>query len=182
MSSQSGRVIFISRLRIRITPHVLSLNKILKESCCNILQTKYKTRVGSKKYFPSRKKALSNLPTNLALLSQPKRTYSVWYHSSMQFSGVGTNFVLGGPRCIGRGGPKQHYIIMSNKINKGRIHTWYSILYTTTWNLIIRWGSWGWGGGGVGGGGVGARPPCWIFGGATPPPPPGSYSTAVNWH
>ena len=47
----------------------------------------------------------------------------------LQNSGVGTNFVLGGggggggARCIGRAGPKQHYIIMSNKINKVRIHT-----------------------------------------------------------
>ena len=41
----------------------------------------------------------------------------------MLVSGVGTNFVFGGARCIGRGGPKQHYIIMSNKINKVRIHT-----------------------------------------------------------
>ena len=39
------------------------------------------------------------------------------------YSGVGTTFVLGGPRCIGRGGPKQHYIIMRNKISKARIHT-----------------------------------------------------------
>ena len=44
-------------------------------------------------------------------------------HSCMYYIGVGTNFVFGGPRYIGRGGPKQHYIIMSNKINKARIHT-----------------------------------------------------------
>jgi len=35
----------------------------------------------------------------------------------------------GGARCIGRGGPKQHYIIMSNKINKARIHTIYIVYY-----------------------------------------------------
>ena len=44
---------------------------------------------------------------------------TVWKPTSAwRSSGVGTNFVLGGPRCIGRGGPKQHYIITSNKINK----------------------------------------------------------------
>ena len=32
--------------------------------------------------------------------------------SAIEGSGVGTNFVLGGPRCIGKGGPKQLFIIM----------------------------------------------------------------------
>ena len=39
--------------------------------------------------------------THLFLLKQPWLLYS---------SGVGTNFVLGGPRCVGRGGPKQHTV------------------------------------------------------------------------
>ena len=43
-------------------------------------------------------------------------------------------FCIGGAKV---GGQKQHYIIMSNKINDGRIHTWYSIIYTITWSLII---------------------------------------------
>ena len=80
------------------------------------------------------------------------------------YSGVGTNFVLGGPRCIGRGGPKQHYIIMSNKINKARIHTWYSIIYTITWSLII---------------GGGGRPPLLDYWGSQWPHPPSSYSTVL---
>ena len=57
---------------------------------------------------------------------------------SFRNSRVGTSFVLGGPRCIGRGGPKQDYIIMSNKINKDRIHTYkiytgYNRLVNCTW-------------------------------------------------
>ena len=50
-------------------------------------------------------------------------TTSIVPSVTKNFSGVGTNFVLRGLRCIGRCGPKQHYIIMSNKINKDRIHT-----------------------------------------------------------
>jgi len=69
-------------------------------------------------------------------------------------------FSIGGPRCIGRGGLKQDYIIMSNKISKARIHT---CIYYITWNLII--------------GGPGS--PCWVIGREQwPPSPPGSYSTA----
>ena len=64
-------------------------------------------------------------------------TTSIVPSVTKNFSGVGTNFVLRGLRCIGRGGPKQHYIIMSNKINKDRIHTWkfYIVQHTVGSNL-----------------------------------------------
>ena len=99
-------------------------------------------------------------------------TTSIVPSVTKNFSGVGTNFVLRGLRCIGRGGPKQHYIIMSNKINKDRIHTWkfYIVQHTvgsnlncfqpkiwspSAWYSIIH-GAWLLEGGG------GAGPPCWI--------------------
>ena len=41
-----------------------------------------------------------------------------WYR---MLSGVGTSCGLGGPRCIGRGGQT---MLVSNEINKDRIHTY----------------------------------------------------------
>ena len=55
---------------------------------------------------------------------------TLWYS---QNSGIGTNFCIGGPRCIGRGGPKQDYIIKSTKPE----YTRYSILCSITWGQII---------------------------------------------
>ena len=66
-------------------------------------------------------------------------------------------FCIGGAKVYWRSGPKQHYIIMSNKINKAIIQTWYSILYIITWSLVIG----------------GARPPLLDhWGGQWPPRPP----------
>ena len=50
-------------------------------------------------------------------------------------SGIGTNFVLGGPRCIGRSGPKQHYIIIIKSTKAEYTHDIVKLL--STWNLII---------------------------------------------
>ena len=52
----------------------------------------------------------------------PPQVSPVHWREACSFSnsGVETSFLLGGPRCIGRGGPKQDYIIMSNKINKDK--------------------------------------------------------------
>ena len=93
----------------------------------------------------------------------PPQVNPVHWREACSFSnsGVGTNFVLGGPRCIGRGGPKQDYIII--KLTKPE-YTWNSILYTITWSLVM---------------GGGRLPLLDHWGASGSPGPAGSYSTGM---